>query len=168
MLNIIKALDPRPWIALAVAAAVLFCVVKYKDAIHQVDKLTAQIEKDKAEATATARENEKLMSRSLAAIATTHQKEMQDEKDKRDKFIDDVRTGAVRLSIPVKACSARTGTNTAAGFSNSDQARAQLTPEAGAALAAIAADGDDAIRQLNACIDSYQAIRAITNHVQTK
>lgn len=168
MLNVIKALDPRPWIALAVAAAVLFCVVKYKDAIHQVDKLTAQIAKDKAEATAIARENEKLMSRSLAAIATNHQKEMQDEKDKRDKFFADVRTGAVRLSIPVKACSARTGANTTTGPGNSPETRAELTPEAGTALAAIAADGDDAIRQLNACIDSYQAIRAITNHVQTK
>ena len=168
MPDFIKMLDPRPWLALALAAAVLFCVVKYKDAIHQVDKLTAQIEKDKAEATATARENEKLMSRSLAAIATTHQKDMQDEKNKRDNFIADVRTGAVRLSIPVKACPARTGTNTATGPGNSPETRAELTPEAGAALAAIAADGDDAIRQLNACIDSYQAIRAITNHVQTK
>ena len=168
MLNIIKALDPRPWIALAFAATVLFCVVKYKDAIHQVDKLTAQIAKDKAEATATARENEKLMSRSLAAISTNHQKEIQDEKDKRDKFISDVRTGAVRLSIPVKACSARSSRDTATGPGNSPETRAELTPEAGTALAAIAADGDDAIRQLNACIDSYQAIRAITNHVQTR
>ncbi|MFZ6709784.1 lysis system i-spanin subunit Rz [Undibacterium sp. TC9W] len=166
MPDFIKLLDPRPWIALAVAAAVLFCVVKYKDAIHQVDKLTAQIAKDKAEATATARENEKLMSRSLAAIATTHQKELQDEKDKRDKFIADVRTGAVRLSIPVKACPARSSRDTTAGFSNSPETRAELTPEAGAALAAIAADGDDAIRQLNACIDSYQAIRAISNRQQ--
>ena len=168
MPDFIKLLDPRPWIALAVAAAVLFCVVKYKDAIHQVDKLKAEIAQDQAAAAATARENEKLMSRSLAAIATTLQKEMQDEKDKRDKFIADVRTGAVRLSIPVKACSARTSANTATGPSNSPETRAELTQEAGTALAAIAADGDDAIRQLNACIDSYQAIRAITNHVQTK
>ncbi|MBC3911589.1 hypothetical protein, partial [Undibacterium umbellatum] len=77
MLNIIKALDPRPWLALAIAAAALFCVVKYKDAIHQVDKLTAQIAKDQAQASETARENERLMSRSLATIATTHQKELQ-------------------------------------------------------------------------------------------
>lgn len=59
-------------------------------------------------------------------------------------FRADVRTGAVRLSIPVKACSARTGTNTATGPVNGPETRAELTPEAGAVLAAIAADGDDA------------------------
>ncbi|MBC3911608.1 lysis system i-spanin subunit Rz, partial [Undibacterium umbellatum] len=128
-----------------------------------VDKLTAQIAKDQAQASETARENERLMSRSLATIATTHQKELQHEKSKRDKFIADVRTGTLRLSIPVQACSTSASTNTPAGPSNSPEARAQLTPEAGAALATIAADGDDAIRQLNACIDSYHAISTVIN-----
>lgn len=163
MPDFIRFMDPRPWIALAVAGAVLFCVIKYKDAIHQTDRLKAQIAQDKAEASATARENEKLMSRSLAAIATNHQKELDHEKTKRDQFIADVRAGAVRLSIPVKACSARAGTDTAAGPGNRPETRAELAPEAGTALAAIAADGDAAIRQLNACIDSYQAIRNINN-----
>jgi prophage endopeptidase len=166
MLNIIKALDPRPWLALAIAAAALFCVVKYKDAIHQVDKLPAQMAKDQAQASEAARENERLMSRSLATIATTHQKELQDEKSKRDQFINSVRTGTVRLSIPVQACSTSASTNTPASPRNSPEARAQLTPEAGATLAAIAADGDDAIRQLNACIDSYHAISTIINKPQ--
>ena len=166
MLNIIKALDPRPWLALAIAAAALFCVVKYKDALHQVDKLTAQIAKDQAQASEAARENERLMSRSLATIATTHQKELQDEKSKRDQFIANVRAGTLRLSIPVQACSTSASPNTPASPSNSPETRAQLTPEAGATLAAIAADGDDAIRQLNACIDSYHAISTIINKPQ--
>ncbi|MBI3727096.1 MAG: lysis protein [Burkholderiales bacterium] len=167
MLNIIKTLDPRPWLALAVAAGILFCVVKYKDAINETTKLKAQISQDQAEATATALENERLISRSLAAIATNHQKEMQDEKDKQDKFINGVRNGTVRLSIPVKACPASAGANTAPGPGYISETRAELTPSAGNALAAIAADGDNAIRQLNACIDSYQAIRTVIN-VQAK
>ncbi|BBB60548.1 hypothetical protein UNDKW_2275 [Undibacterium sp. KW1] len=125
-------------------AAALFCIVKYKDAVHQVDKLTAQIAKDQAQASEAARENERLMSRSLAIIATTHQKELQDEKSKRDQFINSVRTCTVRLSIPVQACSTSAGTNTPTSPGNSPETRAHLTPEAGATLAAIAADGDDA------------------------
>ncbi|MFZ6730603.1 lysis system i-spanin subunit Rz [Undibacterium sp. Ji42W] len=167
MPKFLTMLDPRPWIALAVVAAVLFCIVKYKDAINETTKLKAQISQDQAEATANTLENERLMSRSLAAIASNHQKEMQDEKDKQDKFISGVRNGTVRLSIPVKACPTSAGANSAPGPGDIPETRAELTPTAGNALAAIATDGDNAIRQLNACIDSYQAIRTVIN-VQAK
>ncbi|MGX9714540.1 lysis system i-spanin subunit Rz [Janthinobacterium lividum] len=88
-------------------------------------------------------------------------------KTERDRFNDDVRSGAVRLSIPVAGdqCAATADTTAAAGHRH--QARAELDPATAAALDAIAGDGDDATRQLNACIDAYNLVRD-TYHVQTE
>lgn len=79
----------------------------------------------------------------------------------RGRFNAAVRSGAVRLSIPVATgqCTAGAGSDhsTAAG-DDQHQARAELDRETAAALGAIAGDGDDAIRQLNACIDAYHSV----------
>ncbi|QKY08000.1 lysis system i-spanin subunit Rz [Janthinobacterium lividum] len=88
----------------------------------------------------------------------------------RDRFMADVRSGAIRLSIPVAGHCPDTGAGTAdsaAAGTNRHQARAELEPATAAALDAIASDGDDATRQLNACIDAYNLIRN-TYHVQTE
>ena len=88
----------------------------------------------------------------------------------RDRFMADVRSGAIRLSIPVaKQCPGNGPgpADSAAAGSNRQQARAELDGAAAAALDAIASDGDAAIRQLNACIDAYNLIRD-TYHVQTE
>ena len=88
-------------------------------------------------------------------------------KTERDRFNADVRSGAVRLSIPVATgqCAATADTTAAAG--HRIEARAELDPATAAALDAIAGDGDDATRQLNACIDAYNSVRN-TYHVQTE
>ncbi|KHA80256.1 hypothetical protein NC77_02305 [Janthinobacterium lividum] len=88
-------------------------------------------------------------------------------KTERNRFNDDVRSGAVRLSIPIAIgqCTAVTDTTAAAGHRH--QARAELDSATAAALDAIAGDGDDATRQLNACIDAYNTVRN-TYHVQTE
>lgn len=166
MPKLFELLDPRPWIAVAVMAVVLFAIVQYKNAIQQVSQLKTQIAQERARAKTVALEQERRMTTNLAAIADQYQQELHDEKTKHDKFVADVRAGAVRLSVPVTACHASTSANPAAESGDRAETRAELTPEAGIALAAIAADGDDAIRQLNACIDSYQAIRTVSR-VQT-
>ncbi len=66
----------------------------------------------------------------------------------------DLRSGALRLSIRTTA---QTGGNhsTAAG---PVQARADIDPEDAADLVRITDDGDNAIRDLNACIDGYNKV----------
>ena len=88
-------------------------------------------------------------------------------KTERDRFNADVRSGTVRLSIPVASgqCAATADSTAAAGHQH--EARAELDPATAAALDAIAGDGDDATRQLNACIDAYNTVRD-TYHVQTE
>jgi hypothetical protein len=89
-----------------------------------------------------------------AATATAKlEKEKQDALSKVNQLRADVATGALRLSVRA-SCSA----TTAAGDS---EARAELDPKAADDLIAIAADGDQAIIELNSCIDFYNNLRGI-------
>jgi prophage endopeptidase len=64
------------------------------------------------------------------------------------------------MSIPVRAAG-RTSTTEDATAAGSDrhETRAELDPAIAEDLETIASDGDDAIRQLNSCIDSYNDVR---------
>jgi len=120
-----------------------------------------------AQATARVLTLERAAGAALAQRADHLTQEQSYAKTERDRFNIDVRSGAVRLSIPVASgqCAASADTIPAAG--HRQQARAELDPATAAALDAIAGDGDDATRQLNACIDAYNLVRD-TYHVQTE
>ena len=120
-----------------------------------------------AQATARVLTLERAAGAALMLRADHLTQEQTHAKTERDRFNDDVRSGAVRLSIPVASsqCAATADSTAAAG--SQQQARAELDPATAAALDAIAGDGDDATRQLNACIDAYNTVRN-TYHVQTE
>lgn len=120
-----------------------------------------------AKATARVLTLERAAGAALAQRADHLTEEQSHAKTDRDRFNADVRNGAVRLSIPVASgqCAATADSTAAAG--DQHQARAELDPATAAALDAIAGDGDDATRQLNACIDAYNLVRD-TYHVQTE
>ena len=71
-----------------------------------------------------------------------------------------VRTGAVRLSILANRDPAATCQDSRTAVELGDQARSELMPQTAEDLISIAADGDAAVRQLNAVIDAYAAIRS--------
>ena len=129
------------------------------------DKTTAATEL--AQATTRVLTLERAAGAALAQRADYLTQEQTRAKTERDRFNDDVRSGAVRLSIPVASgqCAATADSTVAA--SDQHQTRAELDPATAAALDAIAGDGDDATRQLNACIDAYNLVRD-TYHVQTE
>ena len=120
-----------------------------------------------ARATARVLTLERAAGAALAQRADHLTQEQTHAKTERDRFNHDVRSGAVRLSIPIASaqCAATADSTAAAG--NRHQTRAELDPATAAALDAIAGDGDDATRQLNACIDAYDLLRD-TYHVQTE
>lgn len=120
-----------------------------------------------AQATARVLTLERAAGAVLAQRADHLTQEQSHAKTDRDRFNDDVRSGALRLSIPVAGdhCAATADSTAAAGHRH--QAHAELDPATAAALDAIAGDGDDATRQLNACIDAYNLVRD-TYHVQTE
>lgn len=130
------------------------------------DKIRADQTQALVTATQRERDAERRAGEDLAAQAATHKKEIENENKKRERFMADVRSGAVRLSIPVRGnahCAAAAGTDAAPAPRDRIEARAELAPEAGLALTAIADDGDDAIRQLNSVIDAYETVRARYN-----
>ena len=120
-----------------------------------------------AQATARVLTLERAAGAALAQRADHLTQEQTHAKTERDRFNADVRSGAVRLSIPVASGQCATTADSTAAASDQHQTRAELEPATAAALDAIAGDGDDATRQLNACIDAYNTVRD-TYHVQTE
>ncbi|WP_240453573.1 lysis system i-spanin subunit Rz [Janthinobacterium agaricidamnosum] len=120
-----------------------------------------------AQATARVLTLERAAGAALAQRADHLTQEQSHAKAERDHFNADVRSGAVRLSIPVASGRCATTADSTAAAGHRSEARAELDPATAAALDAIAGDGDDATRQLNACIDAYNQVRD-TYHVQTE
>ena len=169
-----------PWRALAVgllAGTVLGWTVQgwRKDAaLADVRSTAATAQATAAAALVQATGRVLQLERTAAGQLTTRTDQLTEDnhhaQTDRDRFMADVRSGAIRLSIPVtRQCpsASASATDSAAAGSDRQQARAELDGAAAAALDAIASDGDAATRQLNACIDAYNLIRD-TYHVQTE
>ncbi|APA71542.1 hypothetical protein YQ44_18745 [Janthinobacterium sp. 1_2014MBL_MicDiv] len=120
-----------------------------------------------AQATARVLTLERAAGAALAQRADHLTQEQTHAKTERDRFSLDVRSGAVRLSIPVTSGQCAATADTAAAAGHRHETRAELDPATAAALDAIAGDGDDATRQLNACIEAYNLVRD-TYRVQTE
>jgi len=112
-----------------------------------------------AKANDAARAKERELNDKVNETANQLRKANETAQVKITKLTADVQSGAMRLSIPVTSnsvCSANT-----AGTAGGDQpkARAELDGQASANLIAITADGDKAIRALQACVASYNQVR---------
>jgi hypothetical protein len=111
---------------------------------------------------AAANEKARQTEQNMAAVANTYATTLRNAQNaaraKETKLRADAATGALRLSIPTQApvCPAPNATP-AAG--DSREARAELDRSTAEALISIAADGDAAIRKLNACITLYNETR---------
>ena len=66
----------------------------------------------------------------------------------------ELRTGAVRLSVAVAAASAAAAAQAAAA--GDGEARADLLPAAAGRILDFAIEGDDIVRDLNVCVDKYR------------
>jgi hypothetical protein len=96
---------------------------------------------------------ESAMKDEAAATTAKLEKEKRDAEIKVNQLRADVAAGTVRLSVRA-SCSA----STAAGDS---EARAELDPKTADDLIAITAEGDQAIIELNSCIDFYNNLRNV-------
>ena len=98
----------------------------------------------------------------LGDVAVTHKEKMDEASAKIKSLTADVLTGTVRLSVAVKkpaAGNCAAGDGAAAAGGAVAETRAELMPQVAYDLIGIAADGDDAVRDFNACRDAYEAIR---------
>ena len=118
--------------------------VEAKAQQEEVDRLnTVARAKEQALATAVTKTADALRNSNEKAKLVTKQ---------RDAAID---SGALKLRLKA-SCPIQTPTDTSlATGSGAGEARAELDPEVGKNLFAIAEEGDRAIQKLNACIDLY-------------
>jgi len=146
----------NPWMILGALTAVIGAYFYGHHAGYQecYDEAVAKV----ARANDEARKKEQELNAKVNATASALRKANDEAQVKISKLTSDVQSGAVRLSIPLSSnsvCSSNTS-----GTANGDStARAELNGKASANLIAITADGDKAIRSLNACIASYNEVR---------
>lgn len=160
-------LDPRFWLSLIVAIAIGYLGgCQQNDAEHKAkaDAEIAKIENDARDrldaANDRVREASRFASQSLVARDAAHHKEQNDAKNNIDRLRAQLRTGAVRLSVPANpAGNPASSRDSATAGSPGTETRAELDRATAEALVTITADGDAAIIQLNAVIDAYEVIR---------
>ena len=148
----------NPYVILSIVLAVLgsFGGGYWKGSKDEVTRQQLEI----AALNAEARQKEQALVNAITTQSTKLQKANQDAKliaKERDAAI---ASGALRLRIPVKApvCPVQTAGDTPAPAGDSVQTTAEFDAKTAQSLVAITDQGDANTRQLNACIDAYNAI----------
>ena len=92
----------------------------------------------------------------ISELQVRKEKEEANAKKKYDDLLARVNRGTVRVSIPARACGGVSADGRAAA--DGTETRAELDAETVGRLLAVGRDGDAAIRDLNQCIDQYNAV----------
>ena len=133
--------------------------------LYAVDQRAEQRGHDKAQLQAKTSEVAQLsfaiersgqLAAQIGQILERNQKDQAHAQQSIDGLAADLRSGALRLSVATTGQQAGSPHGSAPG---SAQARAELDPAHAEALVRITADGDNAIRDLNTCIDQYGAVK---------
>ena len=148
----------NPYVILSIVLAILgsFGSGYWKGSKDEVTRQQLEM----AALNAEARQKEQALVNAITTQSTKLQKANQDAKliaKERDAAI---ASGALRLRIPVKApvCPVQTAGDTPAPAGDSVQTTAEFDAKTAQSLVAITDQGDANTRQLNACIDAYNAI----------
>jgi hypothetical protein len=148
----------NPYILLTVVLAIVgsFGGGYYKGSNDEATRQQLEI----AALNAAARQKEQALLSAVTTQATKLQQANQDSKliaKERDAAI---ASGALRLRLPVKTpvCPIQTAADPTPPPGDSVQAGAELDATTAQSLVAITDQGDANTRQLNACIDAYNAI----------
>ena len=147
----------NPWVLLGILIAISssFGGGYFKGKHDEVTRQQLEI----AALNAEARQKEQILISTIQTQSNKLQKANQDAKLAQQKRNADIDSGNLKLRIPVKApdCSISTASDTTPASGNSVQATAELNPTIAKSLIAITDQGDANTRQLNACIDAYNA-----------
>ena len=148
--------NPAVWIGLLLSLAASFGFGYYKGGIDEYLKQQAEIARLNDEA----RQKEQALVTAVQTQATQLVKAEQNAKVLSQKRNNDIDSGALKLRIPVKTpiCPIQPTDHAPIAPRDSVQANAELDRETAKTLIAITDDGDKAIRQLNSCIDAYNAV----------
>ena len=149
---------PNPWVILGVllALAGFYGYGHHKGWDDRDIEMQAEIAVKNEEA----RVKEQELTKQLNENSTKLQEANNAITEKQSSLDRAIRAGRVRL--PSTSC-VQTNGNPPVASGNSNQAASESDTETLRLIAQIAADGDRAINQLNACIDAYQAVMEKSN-----
>ena len=148
----------NPYVLLGIFLAILgsFGGGYYKGEQNEYERQQIEI----ARLNQQARETEQRMGEVAQTYAQTLRKANNVAKAKETKLRTDIASGERKLFIPVQTtCPVPSAGNAASAAGDSRETRTELDRSVAEALIAITADGDQAIRKLNACIDQYETLR---------
>ena len=149
---------PNPWVILG---AILVAVSVYFYGHHKGwDDRDIEMQAEIAVKNEEARVKEQELTKQLNENSTKLQEANNAITEKQSSLDRAIRAGRVRL--PSTSC-VQTNGNPPVASGNSNQAASESDTETLRLIAQIAADGDKAINQLNACIDAYQAVMEKSN-----
>lgn len=150
----------NPYVILGIVLAVLssfgggYWKGKHDEGVRQQIEVAAANDK--------ARQTEQNMAVVANTYAQTLRKTQNVAKAKEDKLRADIAIGERKLFLPVKTtCAVPATPDAPTSAGDSRETRTELDRSVAEALIAITADGDQAIRKLNACIDTYEKLRSM-------
>jgi len=149
---------PNPWVILGVllALAGFYGYGHHKGWVERDAEMQAEIATKNEEA----RTKEQELTKQLNENSTKLMEANNAISEKQSSLDRAIRAGRVRL--PSASC-VQTNGNPTTTSGNSSQTGSESDAETLRLIAQIAADGDRAINQLNACIDAYQAVMEKSN-----
>jgi hypothetical protein len=149
---------PNPWMILG---AIFVAVSVYFYGHHRGwDERDAEMQAEIAIKNEESRTKEQELAKQLNEQSSKLLEANNAISEKQSSLDRAIRAGRVRL--PSASC-VQTNGNPPVTSGNSNQAASESDTETLRLIAQIAADGDKAINQLNACIDAYQAVMEKSN-----
>jgi len=149
---------PNPWVILGVlmALAGFYGYGHHKGWVDRDIEMQSEIAVKNEEA----RTKEQELTKQLTENSTKLMEANNAITEKQSSLDRAIRAGRVRL--PSSSC-VQTSSSSTPSSGNSNQAGSESDTETLRLIAQIAADGDKAINQLNACISAYEAVRSQVN-----
>ncbi|WAW01149.1 lysis system i-spanin subunit Rz [Oxalobacter formigenes] len=131
------------------------CHLQWEASESQMNESQARQETERLE---KAMEENRNLHQTVSQMQIQAKKENDDAKQKYDDLLARINRGTVRVSVPARSCS----DVSEAGHSGTDdrETRAELDPATAESILAVGRDGDEAIRELNMCIDQYNAVKS--------
>jgi len=148
----------NPYVLLGIVLAVLgsFGAGYYSGEQNEYERQQIEI----ARLNQQARETEQRMGEVAQTYAQTLRKANNVAKAKETKLRTDLATGERKLFIPVQATCPVSASADSPASSGNTETRAELDPRIAQSLVDLTSRGDQAIRSLNACIDTYNQMRS--------
>ena len=136
-----------------VLAGYWFCHARWE---ADTERMNASRAREESERLKKVLEDNRNLQEIVRGLQARMKKENDHAKREYDALLARLHRGTARMSVPVRKDGGLSCTGRAAD--DAGQTRAELDPETAERILSVGRDGDEAIRELNQCIDQYRAV----------